>query len=430
MSNLIKFSLVLVALIFILGCSSKEVKVKGYEKVFENEDLYILNALLLEENREYKSSSNIFHMLYLKTDKKEYLYRSLRDDLAANENERVIERVNETLGDKIDNFELVRIKIVALMRAQRLMEAKELAIKLVAESNNVDDYLLVSEIYVKLKQYDTAVKYLESAYIKNYNEKILEKMAIILYVNLERKKDAIAQLETHSRIYGCSKIICSKLIGFYSNDNNIEGLLSTYLRLYKIDSSKDIGKKIVQIYGYKKDYKKMTQFLEQSGINNELLFQLYIQAKKYKKAVPVAKELYEESGDVTYLGQSAIFEYESAEDKSDKAMHKSVISKLQEVIKTKKEGMYLNYLGYLLIDHKIDVKKGIEYVKEALEIEPNSIYYLDSLAWGYYKLGDCQRAAEIIKRVASMDGSSNSEVVEHIEAIKECVKNKKGQKAE
>lgn len=430
MHSILKLSLFLVTLLFMFGCSSKEVEVKGHEKVFENEDLYILNALWLEEKHDYNSSSKIFNALYLKTDKKEYLYRSLRDDLAANENERVIERVDKIAGDKIDDFELIRIKIVALMRADRLVEAKELAIKLVAKSNNVDDYLLVSEIYVKLKQYDTAVKYLESAYIKDYNEKILEKMAIILYVNLERKKDAIAQLETHSRINGCSKIICSKLIGFYSNDNNIEGLLSTYLRLYKIDSSRDIGEKIVQIYGYKKDYKKMIEFLEQSGINNELLFQLYIQAKKYKKAVPVAKELYKESGDVSYLGQSAIFEYESAEDKNDKAMHKSVISKLQEVIKTKKDGMYLNYLGYLLIDHGIDIKKGIEYVKEALEIEPNSIYYLDSLAWGYYKIGDCQRAAEIMKRVANMDGSSNGEVVKHIEAIKECVKNKKGQKVE
>ncbi|MDT8338869.1 MAG: hypothetical protein RQ763_06695 [Sulfurimonas sp.] len=428
MRSILKLSLFLVALLFILGCSSKEVEVKGHQKVFENEDLYILNALWLEEKQDYNSSSNIFNILYLKTDKKEYLYRSLRDDLAANENERAIERVNEIAGDKIDDFELIRIKIVALMRADRLVEAKELAIKLVTKSNNVDDYLLVSEIYVKLKQYDTALKYLESAYIKDYNEKILEKMAIILYVNLERKKDAIAQLETHSRINGCSKLICSKLIGFYSNDNNIEGLLSTYLRLYKIDSSRDIGEKIVQIYGYKKDYPKMIEFLEQSRINNELLFQLYVQTRNYKKAVGIAKELYKESGDVSYLGQSAIFEYESAEDKSNKAMHKSVISKLQEVIKTKKDGMYLNYLGYLLIDHSIDIKKGIEYVKEALEIEPNSIYYLDSLAWGYYKLGNCQRAAKIMKKVANMQGSSNDEVVKHIEAIKKCVKNKKGKK--
>jgi tetratricopeptide (TPR) repeat protein len=308
------------------------------------------------------------------------------------------------------------------MRADRLAEAKELAMRLVEKSKSVDDYLLVSEIYVKLKEYNTALKYLEGAYIKDYSEKILEKMAIILYVNLDRKKDAIAQLESHSRIHGCSASICNKLIGFYSNDNNVEGLLSTYLRLYKIDPSKDTANKIVQIYGYKKDYPKMTQFLEESNSDNELLLQLYIQAKDYKKAAPKAKELYDESGEISFLGQSAIFEYESSEDKNDKAMQKRVIAKLQEVIEAKREGMYLNYLGYLLIDHDIDVKKGIKYVKEALKIEPDSIYYLDSLAWGYYKLGNCKEAARIIKSIENMHGSNNEEVLKHIEAIKKCNK--------
>lgn len=429
MYNFLKSSLFISLLLLISGCSSVEPpKIKGSQKVFEDEDFYILSALTLEENRDHNSSSKIFNTLYIKTGKKEYLYRSLRNDLAANQNERAINRIDEIILDKIEEFELVRIKIIALVRAEKLIEAKELAIKLVASSNSVDDYLLLSDIYVKLKQYETALKYLEGAYIKDYNEKILEKMAVVLYVNLERKKEAIAQLETHSRIHGCSKIICSKLIGFYSNDNNVDGLLSTYLRLYKIDSSKDIGEKIVQIYGYKKNYEKMIEFLEENKINNEILLQLYIQTKRYKKAVSIATELYNDSGDVTYLGQSAIFEYESSVDKSDKAMHKSVIAKLQEVIKTNRDGMYLNYLGYLLIDHDIDVKKGIEYIKEALKGEPNSIYYLDSLAWGYYKLGDCQRAAKIMKKVEKMDGSSNEEVVKHIEMIRECIKNKKGKK--
>jgi tetratricopeptide (TPR) repeat protein len=300
-----------------------------------------------------------------------------------------------------------------------------LALELVQKSKEIDDYLLVSEIYVKLKHFDTAVKYLEGAYIKDYNEKILDKISIVLYVNLQRKKDAIAQLETHSRIHGCSKMICSRLIGFYSNDNNIDGLLSTYLRLYKIDSNKDIAKKIVQIYGYKKDYLKMIDFLQVNKIDDELLLQLYIQFKNYKKASPLAKEIYNDGGDISYLGQSAIFEYESSDNKNDKVMQKSVVKKLKEVINTKKDGIYLNYLGYLLIDHEIDVKKGMEYVQEALILEPNSIYYLDSLAWGHYKLGECQKAKEIIDRVVNMDGSSNSEVVKHVNSINKCNESKK-----
>ncbi len=408
------------------GCVATQPSAKkGHEKSFEYEDMYILSALHLEEIGDYNNSSNLFNTLYEASNKKEYLYRSLRNDLAANENGRAIKRVDEISKNSIDDFELTRIKTIALVKQNKLDEAKKLATRLVEASKSVNDYLLVSEIYVKLKEYESALKYLEGAYIKENNEKILESIAVILYVNLDRKKDAIAQLETHSRIHGCSVFICSKLIGFYSNDNNIDGLLSTYLRLYKIEFSRDIAAKIVQIYSYKKDFLKMTEFLEESRSDNELLLQLYIQARNYKKAATIANELYEESGDVTLLGQSAIFEYESSEDKSDKVMQKSVIAKLKETIEVKKEGMYLNYLGYLLIDHSIDIKKGIDYIKEALKIEPNSIYYLDSLAWGYYKLGDCKEAAKIMKKVENMDGSSNEEVVKHIETIKKCNESKK-----
>ena len=124
----------------------------------------------------------------------------------------------------------------------------------------------------------------------------------------------------------------------------------------------------------------------------------------------------------SHLGQSAIFEYESTKNKNNKIMQKSVVNKLTKVVNKKKDGIYLNYLGYLLIDHDIDVRKGLAYVQEALKIESNSIYYLDSLAWGYYKLGECKKAQNVINRVKNMEGSSNKEVVKHIEMIDKCNK--------
>jgi len=45
----------------------------------------------------------------------------------------------------------------------KIEEAKSIAIQLVEKSKAPQDYLLVSEIYVKEKKFDTALKYLESA---------------------------------------------------------------------------------------------------------------------------------------------------------------------------------------------------------------------------------------------------------------------------
>ena len=428
MNNIFKLFILSIILFVFSACVGSTPSLKPHEKAFDKEDVYIMYALRAEQVGSFANASDIFNTLYEKSQKKEYFYRSLKNDLAGSKNERVIQRVDEIQDDDIDDFELARLKIYSMIGMQRFEEAKELAIKLVDLSNDVDDYLLVSDVYVKLKKYDTALKYLESAYVKNYNEKLLDKMSIVLYVNLNRKKDAIAQLETHSRMHGCSELICSRLIGFYSNENNIEGLLSAYLRLYKINSTKEIGEKIVQIYVYSKDYMKLMDFLEKNSVNDELLLQIYINLKNYKKAYKLADKLYKSGGEIHYLGQSAIFEYESCEDPNDSKMHQSVIEKLKNVLNRTRDALYLNYLGYLLIDHDIDVKEGMKYVKEALELEPESAFYLDSLAWGYYKLGDCKEAYKIMKKVVTMAKGDNEEVQEHMKLIQECNKQKKGKK--
>jgi hypothetical protein len=82
--------------------------------------------------------------------------------------------------------------------------------------------------------------------------------------------------------------------------------------------------------------------------------------------------------------------------------------------------IYLNYLGYLMIDHDLGVKEGMEYVQKALDKQPKSAFYIDSLAWGKYKLGECAEALRLIKQVESMIGTDEQEVREHIKAIQQC----------
>lgn len=426
---LYSIKLFLITILFFSGCSaiSEPSVKKGHEKSFEYEDVYIMTGLYLEELQDYNSSSKMFETLFLETNKKEYLYRSLKNDLVAQKFERVVQRVDLEKNIE-DDYELLKIKVVALIKLDRALEAKKLAIRLGEISKNIDDYLLAADVYTKLQEYENAVAYLENIYVTNPHEKIIDRITTIMYVDLDRKKDAITQLEAHSRIYSCSEFICNKLIGFYSNENDLDALLSTYLRVYKLNENVEIAKKIIQIYGYKRDYKSMREFLQENKIDKELLLQLYIQEKDYKKATSIAKELYEETKNVMFLAQSAIFEYESSEDKNNKKMLDSVVSKLKEVVKRDKDAMSLNYLGYLLIDHDIDIKQGMKYIEEVLKIDPNSAYYLDSLAWGYYKLKNCKEALKIMKRVQKLEGGDNEEVLKHIEMIEKCNKNTKGMK--
>ncbi len=51
-------------------------------------------------------------------------------------------------------------------------------------------------------------------------------------------------------------------------------------------------------------------------------------------------------------------------------------------------------------------------------LNPESEEYIDSLAWGYYKLGKCKEAWEIIKYIKLNDQEINM----HKEKIKKCLK--------
>lgn len=73
----------------------------------------------------------------------------------------------------------------------------------------------------------------------------------------------------------------------------------------------------------------------------------------------------------------------------------------------------------------MDVKRGIDLVKKALALDTsdyNSAIYLDSLAWGYYKLGNCLEAKKIFSTIAKELIQTEPELKEHNKIIQECKK--------
>ncbi|SFV54467.1 FIG00545237: hypothetical protein [hydrothermal vent metagenome] len=416
--------LFLALILFFSACSSPKPPAPN-EKAFEGEDLYILYALQAEQIGSYKTAVKFYQILYERSKKREYLYHELQNQLAAGQFKEVVSKTDALLKDskKIDP-NILRYQILAYVHQKQYDKAREGAIKLVKLTNKSEDYLLLSDIYVKLKKYNMAVKYLDGAYSKNYDERILDRISIILFMNLGRQKDAIAQLETHSRMFGCSKIICNRLLSFYSKLGDVDGMLSVYKRYYKINKNDEVLAKIIQIYTYKKDYIALMHFLEKNGIENEILLQLYVNAGEYKKAYKLATQLYRQTEDINYLGQAAIYEYEAYKHPKQKRVQK-IARELQEVVAKKPSALYLNYLGYLLIDHNLDIKKGMKYVRKALQKHPDSAYYLDSLAWGYYKLHKCQKAKRIFDRVRKLEGGDDKEVLKHYKKVVQCLKKRK-----
>jgi len=406
---------------FFFGCATTVPALKPNEKAFEQEDTFIIFALDAQERKQYRVAAEYYGILYEKSARKEYQKRYYEMLLQGQDYERVEQNARVELKVKNDAA-LKRYLIAALIGRQKYDEAKVEALSLVTETKEAQDYLILSNIYIRQQHFDTALKYLESAYLINFNEQILDKMVVVMYVNLQRKDEAVAQLESHSRLHGCSKSVCSRLAGFYSANNDIDGLLNTYKRYYEIKKDPETADAIIRIYSYQKDFIALLRFLEESGEDDDLLLKLYINAKNHEKSAAIASKLYEDKGDVLYLGQSAIMTFEGAEDKTDPKMISDVIEKLKKVVKEEDNALYQNYLGYLMIDNEIEIEEGISYVKLALEQEPNSPYYLDSLAWGYYKLGACKAADKLMEKVREELGENDPEVMVHIKMIEACLK--------
>ncbi len=391
MSKIVYTLIALMVVVFFNACSTLHAGMTPNQKSFVAEDAYIMYALRAEELKDSKSALHFFDILYKKSGKKEYLYRALSHQIALKEYHKVLQRIKEATQGSLEDLELIRFKAIALYQ---------------------------------LKKYKLALKEFAFIYGKTYDEKILDKMSVILFVNLHQQAQAIAKLETHSRIRGCSELICKRLIGLYASAQNLDGILSTYLRMYEKKNDEAIAKKIIEIYGYQKAYQPMIAFLEKYKIEPETLLELYSVTKNYTKAYKLAAKLYKKSGNINYLGQSAVFEYESADKKSDAKVLQNVVQKLETVVSKEQNPLYENYLGYVLIDHEIDVKKGMQHIENVLRVKPDSAYYLDSLAWGYYKLDQCQQAKKIIDRVVTLKGGDDPEVLKHVKMINQCIKGK------
>jgi tetratricopeptide (TPR) repeat protein len=151
------------------------------------------------------------------------------------------------------------------------------------------------------------------------------------------------------------------------------------------------------------------------------LYELYKTKRYFAKALALADKLYTQDKDAKWIAEKGVLLFEKSEDKNDKEMIANVIAQFEKAIKLgNDDSIYLNYYGYTLIDKEVDVKKGMKIIEDALVQQPDNTYYLDSLAWGYYKTSNCTKAYELMKRVVEEEGLEQPEIIEHWDAIKQC----------
>ncbi len=76
----------------------------------------------------------------------------------------------------------------------------------------------------------------------------------------------------------------------------------------------------------------------------------------------------------------------------------------------------LNYLGYSYADRGIKIDEALSLTKRAVALKPENGYYVDSLAWAFYKSGKLAEALVELKRAVALVGD-DPVIYEHLGEI-------------
>jgi tetratricopeptide (TPR) repeat protein len=66
------------------------------------------------------------------------------------------------------------------------------------------------------------------------------------------------------------------------------------------------------------------------------------------------------------------------------------------------ESLVLNYLGYSWVDQGKHLQLAMDYIRKAVKLKPDDGYYVDSLGWAYFKLGNMKKAVEHLERAVEL----------------------------
>jgi len=399
--------------------SDKPITIEGL-----SEDEWIIRAIWLEENGAFEKSREVYGKLYAASGKKEYLFKEVSNSIYGNTHISESLKKLKTWSDKHSDDLVGRRLLLALyMNLKSFDEAAKIANYLLKHSDKDSDLELAANPYLFSGNYKKGIELLNKLYRKTGNEKVLMRIAAIEAQYLGKPKKAIQLLETHRRMRNASPDIYKMLIDLYIKEQNIDGVLQSYKALYKMEPKEEYLGKIIEIYVYNRDFDSLIKFLESNHANDEILYDLYKKEKHYKKAIALSEEFYLADNDPRWLAEKAILLFESAADKDDPKMLKRVSSLFDRAFSLGlDDSIYLNYYGYTLIDKGIDIDRGMELVEKALKQQPDNSYYLDSLAWGYYRRGKCLKAYTLMEKVVAREGTKEPEIKEHWEKIQKCQK--------
>ena len=408
-------------LLLLTGCSST-IQPQIGKKAFQDEDIFIVKGLLQEETNLTKAAQT-FDFLYKKTNKPVYFKEVIKIYFDKKDYNKSINLVDNFIKEyPKQETNVIKYKIYSYIKLENFDKALKVAKEYLKNNRNLDMYKIISYIYIQKKEYKNAIKYLKSAYSISHSAEVLAQMGDLFFKELNKPNEAISYYQTHIRLYGCNELICTRLANVYKFLYDYDNLIEIYKKIYLSTNNLEYARKIVYIYLELGEYDKALKFVKKYKLSKNLLMLIYKTRFEQTQSYEDAYQLYKYTHNYHYFFLYSVYKFQNS--KKGLLDLKNLIANLEILIQKSRKPLYLNYLGYVLIDYDINPKKGVQLLKEALVSQPNAPEFLDSLAWGYYKLKKCKKAYDIISKIKIDDKDINK----HKKLIRRCYDTTKNNK--
>ncbi|MGA3186424.1 MAG: tetratricopeptide repeat protein [Bryobacteraceae bacterium] len=342
--------------------------------------------------------------------------------------------------------DLKKAMAVDLLKAQQYQEALKVYQELVTEEpSDAESYLRISGIYTQLRDFAKAREAQDKAHSIEPNNLEIRYNEVTILQSEGKMPEATARLKeildtTAKKNYSKEErenrsILLLRLANLYSADDQTEPAVAALRQVAELDHDRDseITARIIVAYRLGKDLPKaqreadaavkkwpddrslrtahaevladmgqtdaaaaeMKKLLDGKAdreVYYDLAAAVYDRGRKFDdeaKALDSAEKLSTSKDDkiLVWFQRGAMYEKMKKLDLAE--------AEFRKIIEVDPDNApALNYLGYMLADRNVKLPEALTLITKALDIEPNSGAYLDSLGWVYFKMNRLPEAEE------------------------------------
>jgi len=266
----------------------------------------------------------------------------------------------------------IRQRLVRLLLVEKAYEAALVVLReaIVASPDDVEAQLRIGLIYGEMKEYAKAVAQMKLVLTLRPKELRVRDHLAYLYEELKEYDQAISEYQAVIR----------------ADEQFMDAHLHLGYLLYRLKRGEEALPHFRRVIALNP---KMTEAYLILGLT-------LVQATRYEEAVDTfQKGLKNNPGNADLH-----FNLGTAYDKMGR--FDELVFEMEEAIRLDpKHADALNYLGYTYAERDMRLGEAVVLIQKALEIKPGNGYFLDSLAWAYFKLGRFQEALVEMKRAVA-----------------------------